>query len=566
MGTGKKVKYSRSIGFKVRMMAITAVLLVVGVISSTAFPSIRRNVEKLTKNYLMDNVRAYGTLLEEIAQLQPDFLEKKESLKEMLSDVKMHGMESSYAFLINRDGKIIYHPTEDKIGKPAESPAVVKVVEEMAAGRITEAECIQYEYKGRDKYASYYVNPEGQFVLVITVDEDEVFHSVKYTSLNVLVIELIVIVLVLIGGGIVTREITRPLTQLTESIAKVADLDLTEPAQIGALMKRKDEVGCISRAVHGLHMELIDVIKDITDQSEQLNNESNIFTEKFTSIAESVREVSQAVEDIAQGSTSQAQETTGASEKVLDMGEAVEQNNKSIYELDQSIDQMNEYAESAKKSLNEVMSITDQTMKDMEVVYEQSNNTNDSAKKIGEAIQLIQDIAVQTNLLSLNASIEAARAGEAGRGFSVVAGEIRRLAENSNESAKLINETVQELVQNSQESVNRIEQLREGARLQLQKLEETNTTYDGLKEEVARVSKNSDCIADRIGEMTQIRVSVSEAMEQLAAIAEENAASTQETSAGITTLSDTIEDCKEQTKELYHLSEELRNQTSKFKV
>ena len=565
MSTEKKVKLTKSIGFKIQMMAFGAVFIVVTMILAISLPSIRKNEETISKNYLLDTAKAYGQLLNEKVKSQEGILQDKESLREVLSDVKMHGKETSYAYVVDRAGNILYHPTESKIGQPVENGMVKKLIAELAAGKVPEASCVEYDYRSETRYAAYYVDPDAQYILLISVTKEEVYKSLEYMTMNVLVIAGIVMILVLIGGILNIRRITKPLKLLTGSITKVADLDLTGSDAFVSLSKREDEVGSISRAIDRLHQELIDIISNITQQSERLNDESNVFSDKFASIAESVVQVSQAVDEIAQSSTSQAQETSSASEKVLDMGNAVDENSKSIYELDQSIDLMNEYAESAQNSLNEVMNITDKTMENMEAVYQQSNETNDSAMKIGEAIQLIQDIAEQTNLLSLNASIEAARAGEAGHGFAVVAGEIRRLAESSNESAKLINETVQELVTNSQQSVNRMEKLREDAKLQLKKLREANTIYDSLKEEVGRVSKNSDSIANKIGELTEIRGSVSEAVEQLAAIAEENAASTEETSAGITTLSCSIEECNSQTAELYQMSEELRKQAMKFK-
>ena len=147
------------------------------------------------------------------------------------------------------------------------------------------------------------------------------------------------------------------------------------------------------------------------------------------------------------------------------MGDMIEKNNSQIENLNVNAEEMTKAGDSAIDTLKELETINGKTKNAIDVIYEQTNTTNESAMKIREAINLITDIAEETNLLSLNASIEAARAGEQGRGFAVVAGQIQKLAEQSNESARKIEAIVASLIEDSDkavETMNEVRQIMEG--------------------------------------------------------------------------------------------------------
>lgn len=122
-----------------------------------------------------------------------------------------------------------------------------------------------------------------------------------------------------------------------------------------------------------------------------------------------------AVNEIATSATSQAQETQGATESIISMGTMIEDSTSQVKSMNETADVMNESGQIAKKALEELGEINERATESINVIYEQTNTTNDSALKIKDATSLIASIADETNLLSLNASIEAARAGEAGK-------------------------------------------------------------------------------------------------------------------------------------------------------
>ena len=566
MGQKKKVKLTQSMMFKLVGLFAAGILLAAILLMTISVEQSQKATRSLVQNYMLSTAESNGYIVQTVVSTQgEEVLDNSEALGQILSGVKIEGMDSSYAYLVSSDGTMLYHPTAEKIGSPVENEVVTKLVADLKEGKIAEPDCVEYKFKGVMKYASYYINSQGRYILVVTADEKDAFRSVTQTR-NALVGVLIAVVILLATiGGILIRGLIRPLHVLTGVVNKVADLDLTENADEKRLAQRKDEIGMIAKAVENLHNELSEIIRAIQSQGAKLSESNQQFAQGFSEIVQTVDDVNIAVEEIATGSTSQAQETSTASEHIVDIGNAIDSNSTSVEMLESSIERMNLLAAESAEMLGDLVRINDWTAETIGVVTEQTDRTNQSAERINEAVVAIQDIASQTNLLSLNASIEAARAGESGRGFAVVAEQIRKLAEDSANSAEQIEAIVRELIANSKEGVAKMHDLSNASKEQADRLEKTTDSFDGLKREMDSVSVASKEILDQTSSINNLKNGVSSVIEQLAAIAEENAASTQETSASMYSLTENIDRCKDETTVLSDLSEQLNEQTSKFK-
>ena len=561
-----KVKRKNSMRTKILILLAVAMICITGSSLMFSIPKTRENISSVTQSYMLSEAKAYGQLLEKTIQLEgSDISASVDELKDTFAAVQIHGMDTSYLYLVSADGTMLYHPTADKIGKPVENAVVTGIVQDLKNGIKDEPACVTYEFKGNNKYAAFYVDTASSFILVITADESDAFAPVNQMAVKAVGSAVAVFIIELIIGVIAIGKMVKPLTELTRIVNKVAGLDFTENEKQAKLNLRKDEIGLISRAIDNLHKQLSTIISVIQNQGEQLAVSNQAFEKEFGGIIESITNVNTAVEEIALGSTSQAQETTSAGEHVMNIGTAIETNNNAVSALEESIKKMNELAAQSAAMLAELTEINDKTTGNIKAVMEQTTMTNHSSEKIKEAVALIQDIASQTNLLSLNASIEAARAGDSGRGFAVVAEEIRKLAEDSAKRASEIDAIAVELMTNSTDSVQKMGELNNASTVQHNKLDDTKKSFTSLQDEINDVSNASKNIFEQTGRISSLNVDVSSVIEQLSAIAEENAASTQETSATMNSLTGSIDKCKEETAALGSLSVMLKEQTGKFR-
>lgn len=332
------------------------------------------------------------------------------------------------------------------------------------------------------------------------------------------------------------------------------------------LLERKDEVGDIARAIQSLIHSLQQILTNITDSSKELEDFSGQFSSSFSDISDSITNINVAVEEIAGGATNQAHETMTANHRVAEMGQALEETSISVETLNHSSEKMKEYNKTAGKNLDELNEISEETRESVVAVQKQTDLTNQSAQQIREATELITDIAAQTNLLSLNASIEAARAGENGKGFAVVADEIRNLSEQSRESAERIVEIVNALIENSDTSVRTMNEVVEKIEVQNDKLSQTGNMFRSLNTEINEVAGAITQIRQQTASLNEHKETVTGIVDSLAAIAQENAASTEETSASMQALNEIIKTCYEATGELSRLAEQLAENTKHFEM
>ncbi len=333
-----------------------------------------------------------------------------------------------------------------------------------------------------------------------------------------------------------------------------------------ALLKRADEIGEMARSLENVRQSWTNMLGSVIHTGETLNQSSEKFSEKFASISDSIQNTNQAIEDLAQGATNQANETETVNRKIIELGNVIEVEKSGVNKLEEAVSAMSQYSVGASESIKELDQITQMTIETINVVSEQTNKNNDSAADINKTIEIIKGLAAQTNLLSLNASIEAARAGEAGRGFAVVAEEIRSLSEESSNNAQEIEGIVRGLVNNVKISVNKMQEVTCNVQKQQKCLKDTREAFQHLNQEVTLVEEVTKEIGNQTEILNSLKQIVTDSVNSLASVVEENAASTEETSASMMLLSKTIRECSEDTQDLVELSHRQNEQASKFQL
>lgn len=340
--------------------------------------------------------------------------------------------------------------------------------------------------------------------------------------------------------AIVVTNLTNALHKGTDALEEVAEGRLNAELD-ERITKRRDEIGHISRSIVKLKQQQSEIIQSMKEQSEALNQASIYLSDKTAETSSTVAQVEKAVEEVAEGATSQAEETQTATDNVVLMGNMVSETAREVEAMYSNAKNMHALGQDAFETLHELSTINQQASESIQAIYEQTNMTNESVQKIKEATGLITAIAAETNLLSLNASIEAARAGEQGRGFAVVATQIQQLADQSNASARQIEEIISYLITDSGRAVKTMEVVKDIMEKQNENVQHTDERFQkvisGIEESLEAIER----ITEKTSQLDTTRSSVIDTVQSLSAIAEENAASTEETFASITEISSIIE-------------------------
>ncbi len=391
--------------------------------------------------------------------------------------------------------------------------------------------------------------------------ESEFSKMLTVYGVSAIVILVAALVVSAIGGLRITKGIKLVEGNLRQ--ASAGDLRFTVSP---ALLRRADEIGAMARSLENVRQALTSMLGSVMHTGESLNESSERFSEKFDSISESIRNTNQAIEDLAQGASSQANETEKVNEKIVELGGVIEVEKNGVHRLEEAVSAMTEHSSGASASIKELDRITGVTIEAINTVSEQTNKNNDSAAHINKAIEIIKGLAAQTNLLSLNASIEAARAGEAGRGFAVVAEEIRNLSEESSGNAQEIEAIVKELIGNVEISVGKMQEVTHNVQEQQKCLQETREAFHNLNREVVQIGEVTKEIGGQTEVLSSLKEIVTDSVNSLASVVQQNAASAEETSASMMLLSQTLGECTEDTKGLVELSHRQKGEAGKFQL
>ena len=561
-----RVHFFKSIKARLLFSSVLGALLGMVIIVLITLNSSRGSSLSLVKDYLYDLTQSNGKILEYLIE---DFGVKAQSsdhLSRVYQDVSIENMPSSYAYVVSGDGTMLYHPTADKIGKPVENVVVKDICEKLSKNITVEPAVVEYDFKGTTKVASYYVTNDKSMILIMTVDQDDAFASTHRMITISSLAGLFCLVLCGLVGLFFAHRIVKPIFKLAGVVGSISNLDLTEHPEEANLVKRTDEIGYMSKSIRAMRLTLADVVNSLKELSRTLFVASDNLNSNIINTNTSVEQVEQAVNDIAAGATSQAGDTQTATENVVDIGQMISDAGVRSEGLKKSMDVIKTNNNTIITTLNELDRINAETKSSIDDIYEQTNITNKSAQKIREVTGIIGSIAEETNLLSLNASIEAARAGEAGRGFAVVAAQIQKLAEQSNESAKQIEDISNLLIDDSDKTVEIMKQVKEVIYKQSNHVDEISDIFNVFNSELASAFDAIDNINGSIHDMDDSRISVVDVVQNLTAIAEENAASTQQTSASMTEVRNIIEDITNNINHLHEIADTLNEDINKFTV
>ncbi len=565
----KKIKNIHSIFVQLNVAFFIVVAITGGLLIWTYSPNIKRELTVVSQNYMNDLSIAYGATLDnEIKKADGDATAvlKADNLYLKLHGVGIEGVESSYVYVVDADGIMLSHPEDGKIGKSVDNDVVKQYAKDLKEGKETKNGIVTYEYNGAQRYAAIYVSTYKEFILVVAADADEVLLPISKINRQGIFGLLIALVICSMIGFVLARIVVKPITQMTDLTIKLSEMDFTEKEMYSKLSQRKDEVGSMGRALSLLRMELANIIRQIREESSRLLDTAADINVSALETTNTMEQFEIAVNEIAQGATAQAEDTQKATENVVGIGNMVKEADEQVAELIEYAKYMKKSGMAATEILSQLDTVNGQAEEYIGIIAKQTETTNESAQKIHEAASMITEIAEETNLLSLNASIEAARAGEQGRGFAVVASQIQKLAEQSNDSAKQIGEIIRILIEDSEKAVDIMKDVKEIIQKQSEHVNRTKVAFDEIQDGVEQSISGMEHVSQKTKEMDHSRAGVIDVVQNLSAIAQENAASAEETSSSVKEVITISNELSQEAKSLEKISNEMEERMSVFKI
>ncbi len=439
--------------------------------------------------------------------------------------------QNGYISLLSSEGKMVYHPQSDLLEKNISELDVSKnLADALEAGK---EKFLKYKINGETKYGVVAFSDSIGYTVVSTMSFAEFYSTVFLMIIALLVIFILGILLIIFSIRRSASNLTRPILELNHTAQQLAAGDLDAELHISA----EDEIGELGHSIGETVNRLKEYIVYIDEMAEvlaqladgKLNIElKNDYLGEFQklkvallNISDSMSEVMEHILTSAGEVSSGAAELANASQTLAEgagaQAAAVEELVANTISVEEQVKQNQKDAEVSAKETERVTTMMEQNQNKMSRMMEAVSKIHETSRQVVGIIQTIEEIADQTNLLSLNASIEAARAGEAGKGFAVVADEIGKLAMESSKAANM----TRDLIGVSMEEIDRGSAIAKGV---MTSLEESVQAVDNINGMIRKTAENA---ATQATNMDQIRMGI----EEIARGVQDNSAAAQETSA-----------------------------------
>lgn len=476
-------------------------------------------------------------------------------------DDQMKGLdlgEGSTLNIVNTSGTVIYSDDESEIG----GQSVLEIPQDehgryetsgnfegLNRNGVTSLISFSQAYTGNDWYVMSSVP-----LKVLTSNADQIF------DITLLGIFLSALVAVLVGVYMVMN-IGRPLVRLR---------DLMNEGEKGNLavrisLNRKDEIGQLGISFNRMMEQITQLVKQTSHSADDVLGTAEELSSVSKSTALSAKEISVASEQIAEGASTLAVQAENGNEIVLDIRERMKVVVDTNLEMGKSANDVLGVSNQGTEYMKDLIAKTDMTEQMTRSMVEKVDHLQESTASIRKILDLLNNITKQTNILSLNATIEAARAGAAGKGFMVVADEIRKLADQSRESIDVVGQITETIQQEIEQTVSVLSDAYPIFQEQMASVKETDQIFSKVRDQMADFIQQLDEVTQLIQDLDQSQNVLAESITNVSSVSQESSATSEQVasltnqqmhaSEGLVTLSEKLE----------NLSKGLKESLSKFK-
>lgn len=478
-------------------------------------------------------------------------------ISNLVSELSVDG---SNIYVLSKDGRVMAHPNYEYV-RNREDLSALNFVQKGLEGQ---TESLRTKNINGDKViVSCSLNELTGWLIIAETPVSTAMHS-AYSLLHVLmVLFALTVIAVVVFSRYFSGTLAKPLVELASVVKAIAEGELKD---VEIKLNSKDEIGQLYHSIKVMTQNLRDLLGNIQNVSTILASQSAQLSKTTDETTQSLTQVVTTINEMAQGNSDQAaliqstteaigkvnnivsnatSETESAADKAKETLELAREGQKAIERQSQKIEENNKYTTFAGESIQELVAM---------------------AEEIRDIVAVINSIAGQTNLLSLNASIEAARAGEAGRGFAVVAEEIRKLAEQSSSSTRKIEEIVNSINSKIEEVVNHMNLVKESMHIMESSAEDTRQSFNKIFDSVSRLAQIVHDVYNAFDDIKSQTCEVNDQAMNISSVVEEASASMQEIAASSEEQLASMETLAQSSGHLENIAQELLAQVKKFKV
>lgn len=478
-------------------------------------------------------------------------------ISNLVSELSVDG---SNIYVLSKDGRVMAHPNYEYV-RNREDLSALNFVQKGLEGQ---TESLRTKNINGDKViVSCSLNELTGWLIIAETPVSTAMHS-AYSLLHVLmVLFALTVIAVVVFSRYFSGTLAKPLVELSSVVKAIAEGELKD---VEIKLNSKDEIGQLYHSIKVMTQNLRDLLGNIQNVSTILASQSAQLSKTTDETTQSLTQVVTTINEMAQGNSDQAaliqstteaigkvnnivsnatSETESAADKAKETLELAREGQKAIERQSQKIEENNKYTTFAGESIQELVAM---------------------AEEIRDIVAVINSIAGQTNLLSLNASIEAARAGEAGRGFAVVAEEIRKLAEQSGSSTRKIEEIVNSINSKIEEVVNHMNLVKESMHIMESSAEDTRQSFNKIFDSVSRLAQIVHDVYNAFDDIKSQTCEVNDQAMNISSVVEEASASMQEIAASSEEQLASMETLAQSSGHLENIAQELLAQVKKFKV
>ncbi|ADQ03673.1 methyl-accepting chemotaxis sensory transducer [Caldicellulosiruptor owensensis OL] len=462
-----------------------------------------------------------------------------------------------------RSGKIILPADFEDTTKHSlnsDEKFIKKVLSEVSSGKNEGA--FETIYQQKPYLITFSKTQYFDWIIVGMIPLDAIIKSARSMEKVIILITIVFTIIAIVFGIFFALRIAKDIEKVTYVMTIAEKGDLTQTLHI----KRNDEIGTLSKSFNNMSKNIKNLIEKGVNLTKQVTSSIASLTTIASETSSASNEIAKAIQEIAEGAGNQAKEATNVAETVSQFGERIESIVYSIKQINKLSKDVFELSENGSEAVKGLDKATDHTVSITNSMIETINQLADYSKSIGKIIHLLGNISEQTKLLALNASIEAAKAGEAGRGFAVVASEIKKLAVQSKESTREVDEMIKKIISQTkaaQEVASKVEVVISD---QNTAVETVTGAFSKIRSVIEELFVKVENINQSILMIDKEKTAIISSIENISAISQETAASTQEVSASTQEQLAAIEELKSMIEKLYVLAQDLHQAMQVFKI